>query len=134
MSGAAFVIPREEQHRIEQAFYPLVMAGEPEKRWQNEDRPKAYWPPLDMGRILVIVRLVDRRDGVHYRPAIARRWTRNHVMVWIPGAGEDARSEITWLHRTDVLRLLHERTLDEPFPPDPSGGKAVGPALRPPNR
>jgi hypothetical protein len=69
-----------------------------------------HLPPSNQGAIPVVVRLVDEQNGVHYRPAEARRWNRTHVMVALrdvhPDTGQRCDT-LAWLRAEDVYRVLH---------------------------
>jgi hypothetical protein len=73
------------------------------------DRPLNYEMPdhvpnRPMGEIPVIARFV-RSEGEEWRPVLANRWTRTHVLVtWI----EDGpyRDQACWLRAEDVRRVL----------------------------
>jgi len=49
------------------------MGRRPTTGYANEEIPD-HLPPSNQGAIPVVVRLVDKQNGVHYRPAEARRW------------------------------------------------------------
>jgi outer membrane phospholipase A len=55
-----------------------------------------------------VVRLVDEQNGVHYRPAEARRWNRTYVMVALVHPETGRRCDtLAWLRAEDVYRVLH---------------------------
>jgi hypothetical protein len=54
-----------------------------------------------------VVRLIDDEHGEHYRPAEARRWTKTHVLVALPGTDPDTGRRcdtLAWLRAEDVRR------------------------------
>ncbi|PSL08162.1 hypothetical protein CLV30_101129 [Haloactinopolyspora alba] len=74
-------------------------------QYHNEEMPDRI-PKQNQGRIPVIARLVDDENGVHYRPAEARRWTSTHVMVDVHHTGALGRDRLAWLRAQDVHRIL----------------------------
>ena len=89
--------------------------------YDNEDIPEEI-PPRDNCHMLVMIRVVDDELGVHYLPAVARKWTPTHVMVSISGAGLSGADLPVWLRLDDVGRALYadqtwwRPTRDRPSP------------------
>ncbi|WP_035812053.1 hypothetical protein [Jiangella gansuensis] len=79
--------------------------------YANEEMPPQGVPPRNQGHIPVIVRLINEANGVHYRPAVAIRWTQTHVMVKIEGAGHQGADDLAWVRASDVWRILRQGDL-----------------------
>jgi hypothetical protein len=82
------------------------MPTEPTSGYANEEIPD-HMPPANQGAIPVVVRLIDDEHGEHYRPAEARRWTKTHVLVALPGTDPDTGRRcdtLAWLRAEDVRR------------------------------
>jgi len=64
-------------------------------------------PREPMGRIPVIVRLVDQDGTAWLVPGIANRWTAEAVLVERPAPDGAARAyRLNWLAATDVKRTV----------------------------
>jgi len=89
------------------------MGRRPTTGYANEEITD-HLPPSNQGAIPVVVRLVDEQNGVHYRPAEARRWNRTHVMVALRDVHPDTGRRcdtLAWLRAEDVYRVLRAEDL-----------------------
>lgn len=95
------------------------MGRRPTRGYANEEIPD-HLPPVNLGAIPVVVRLIDEEHGVHFRAAEARRWNRTHVMVALrdvhPETGRHYDT-LAWLRAEDVYRVLRVHDVRDRAPP-----------------